>query len=111
MKALVTGATGFIGNVVWELLRQGYQVTALVRKESNRRNLEVLDIEVVYGDLQDVVSLETALAGCDYLFHVATAYALLLDVIHLCKVWNDLLFTVGDSRQFGDSGKLRSFQH
>lgn len=77
MKALVTGATGFIGaNVVRELLRQGYQVRALVRRESNRRNVEGLDIELAWGDLRDRASLDQALAGCDVLFHVAACYTL-----------------------------------
>lgn len=76
MKALVTGATGFIGaNLVRELLKQGYQVRALVRKESSPRNIDGLQIEIAYGDLRDKVSLDTALDGCDVLFHVAAAYA------------------------------------
>ena len=75
MKALVTGATGFIGsNLVRELLKQGYQARALVRKESNRRNIRGLEVDVVLGDLRDKTSLKNALDGCDVLFHVAAAY-------------------------------------
>jgi dihydroflavonol-4-reductase len=75
MKALVTGATGFIGaNVTRELLKQDYQVRALVRKGSSLRNIEGLKIEILYGDLRDKESLSTALRGCDFLFHVAASY-------------------------------------
>ncbi|MBI4304222.1 MAG: NAD-dependent epimerase/dehydratase family protein [Chloroflexi bacterium] len=75
MKALVTGATGFIGgNLVRELLKQGYQVKALVRKGSNQKNIEGLNLEIVFGDLRDRASLDSALAGCDVLFHVAASY-------------------------------------
>lgn len=75
MKALVTGATGFIGShVAVELLRQGYQVRALARPESNRRNLAGLNVEITQGDLLDPPSLTQALQGCDVLFHVAAAY-------------------------------------
>ena len=75
MKALVTGATGFIGgNLARELIKNGYQVKALVRKESNPRNIDGLDIGVTYGDLRDKSSLGKALEGCDVLFHVAASY-------------------------------------
>ncbi|MFC1974284.1 hopanoid-associated sugar epimerase [Chloroflexota bacterium] len=75
MKALVTGATGFIGgNLVRELLKQGFQVKALVREESNRKNIDGLDIEIATGDLTDRASLDRALDGCEALFHVAAAY-------------------------------------
>jgi dihydroflavonol-4-reductase len=75
MRAMVTGATGFVGgNLVHELLKQGYQVKALVRRESNRKNIEGLDIDVVFGDILDKLSLDRALDGCDVLFHVAASY-------------------------------------
>jgi len=77
MKVMVTGATGFIGsNLARELLKQGYQVKALVRKDSNRKNIDGLDIEVVIGDLRDRTSLDKALNGCEALFHVAASYTL-----------------------------------
>jgi dihydroflavonol-4-reductase len=76
MKALVTGATGFIGgNVARELVKQGYKVRALVRKSSNVKFLRGVDLELAEGDLLDIASLENALEGCDYLFHVAAMYA------------------------------------
>ena len=77
MKVLVTGTTGFVGgNLVRELLADRYEVRALVRKESDRRNLEGLDVEVAYGDLRDAGSLDRAVDGCDGVFHVAAAYTL-----------------------------------
>lgn len=76
MKALVTGATGFIGgNVTRELIKQGYEVKALVRKGSNLKYLQGIDLELIEGDLLNITSLENALEGCDYLFHVAAMYA------------------------------------
>ena len=75
MKALVTGASGFIGgNVVRELLKQGFQVRALVRRESNQKYIQGLNIEVASGDLLDRTTLDKAVEGCDVLFHVAAAY-------------------------------------
>jgi dihydroflavonol-4-reductase len=75
MKALVTGATGFIGgNLVKALLARGYAVRALLRQESDPKMLRGLHIELAFGDLRDIPSLEHAVAGCDYLFHVAAVY-------------------------------------
>ncbi|MCK5138385.1 MAG: NAD-dependent epimerase/dehydratase family protein, partial [Thermodesulfovibrionia bacterium] len=51
MKALITGATGFIGShLVDELFKRGYKVTCLVRKTSDITWLEGLDIEIIEGD-------------------------------------------------------------
>ena len=77
MKALVTGATGFVGAAVARaLIREGWQVRALARKGSDRRNVQHLPLEVVEGDLADRASLDRALAECQALFHVAADYRL-----------------------------------
>ncbi len=75
MKALVTGGTGFIGaNLVRLLLEEGFGVRALARPESQRTNLDGLDVECALGDLRDPRSLRRALQGCDVLFHAAASY-------------------------------------
>jgi dihydroflavonol-4-reductase len=77
VRVLLTGATGFVGSAVARaLLREGWQVRALVRQNSNRRNLQGLEIETVAGDLNDRSSLDHAVAGCEALFHVAADYRL-----------------------------------
>jgi dihydroflavonol-4-reductase len=77
MRALVTGATGFVGAAVARaLLTAQWQVRVLARKGSNRRNLQGLAVEVEEGDLGDVDSLERAARGCTGLFHVAADYRL-----------------------------------
>lgn len=76
MRALVTGATGFIGSsILRKLLAQGYQVRALVREQSNTRNLDELNIEVAFGDITNADSLGPALRDCTHLFHAAALYS------------------------------------
>ena len=77
MKALVTGATGFVGSAVARaLLAAGHAVRALARPGGDRRNLAGLDVEVVEGDLRDPTGFAPALEGCAALFHVAADYRL-----------------------------------
>jgi dihydroflavonol-4-reductase len=77
VRALVTGASGFVGAAVARaLLRAGWEVRALVRPASDRHNLADLDAVLVEGDLGDPASLERALTGCRALFHVAADYRL-----------------------------------
>jgi dihydroflavonol-4-reductase len=77
MKALVTGATGFVGAAVARaLVRAHWQVRALARSGSDRSNLRGLSVEVHEGDLNQPASLTPALEGCEALFHVAADYRL-----------------------------------
>jgi dihydroflavonol-4-reductase len=77
MKALVTGASGFVGSrVARALLTAGWEVRALVRARSSAVNLRDLSVERVVGDLTDPASLEVAVAGCQTLLHVAADYRL-----------------------------------
>ena len=77
MRAFVTGGTGFIGgNLVRALLADGYEVRALARRGSDRRNLEGLAVELVEGDLDNRQILAEQIMGCDVVFHVAAHYSL-----------------------------------
>ena len=77
MRALVSGASGFVGAAVARaLLNAGWQVRALVREHSNRLNLQSLEVEIALGDLTDRGALERALDGCEALYHVAADYRL-----------------------------------
>jgi dihydroflavonol-4-reductase len=74
VKALVTGASGFIGShIVRELLAGGHSVRALVRPKSPP--LGVAHVESVTGDVADRRSLRRASRGCDVVFHTAGIFA------------------------------------
>ncbi len=77
LKALVTGATGFVGAALARTLcAAGWQVRVLVRAGSDRRNLRALTLEAVPGDLTDPASLRRAVERCDAVFHAAADYRL-----------------------------------
>ncbi len=77
MKALVTGATGFVGAAVARaLVRTGVDVRVLARSDADSKNLEGLPVERVTGDLRNKESLRQALADCRQLYHVAAHYTL-----------------------------------
>ena len=73
MRALVTGANGFLGrHVVGALLARGIEVRAMVRPATR---LEALDwpasVEVFRADLRSSRELSTAFDGVDVLIHLA----------------------------------------
>ncbi|MCX6359257.1 MAG: NAD-dependent epimerase/dehydratase family protein [Armatimonadetes bacterium] len=77
MRALVTGATGFVGgHVAAALCRRGHEVRALVRAGSRTEGLAGLGVTLCTGDLLGPASLRAAMQGCDAIFHVAADYRL-----------------------------------
>lgn len=78
-RVLVTGANGFIGSHLLEhLLRQGHDVTGLIRVTSDLRNLEHVfrihgdRLRLVVGDLRDPGSLASTLThDIEFVYHLA----------------------------------------
>jgi dihydroflavonol-4-reductase len=72
MRALITGASGFIGRrLARKLASDGHDVVCLVRRTSRTVGLESPSIGLAVGDVTDPASLETALRGRDHVFHLA----------------------------------------
>ncbi|HLW53946.1 MAG TPA: hopanoid-associated sugar epimerase [Candidatus Angelobacter sp.] len=77
MKVLVTGATGFVGSHVARALADyGADLRLLVRPTSRTDNIADIRAEVMPGDLRNAESLQRAISGCEFVFHVAADYRL-----------------------------------
>jgi nucleoside-diphosphate-sugar epimerase len=69
---LVTGATGMVGSAfARRAVVAGYQVQAMVRRGSDRRPLDGLDVEFIEGDLANPETLPAALANAEIVVHTA----------------------------------------
>lgn len=82
MKALVTGADGFIGShLVEALLTRGYQVRALSQYNSFNylgwlEGMNHPDLEIVSGDVRDPNLCRHITQGVDTVFHLAALIAI-----------------------------------
>jgi len=75
MKALVLGATGFLGHhLVFALLEQQWDVRIFKRPQTPLHFLPENKIEISVGNLNNRASLESAMAGCNIVFHTAGYY-------------------------------------
>jgi len=72
----LTGGTGFVGaNLARLLVEKGWNVRALARPGSDRRNLVGLPLQIIEGDLGDA-DLAAKIGAVDAVFHVAAHYSL-----------------------------------
>ncbi len=70
--AIVTGANGFVGSHLVDLLiEKKFSVRCLVRKSSNLKWLKEKNIEIYDCGLNDREGLREAFKDVDYIFHVA----------------------------------------
>jgi nucleoside-diphosphate-sugar epimerase len=71
-KALITGATGFIGSHLLEtLVEKKWDVTCLVRPQSQTEAIEKMPVHFHRGHLDNQDELERAVENQDYIFHLA----------------------------------------
>ena len=72
MKALVTGATGFVGRALaLRLLNDGHVVHALVRDPNRAGELGQAGAELFTGSICDPNRIARAAGGCEVVFHCA----------------------------------------
>jgi len=79
---LVTGVTGFLGSqIAYQLLEKGYKVRGTVRSKANEKKLKPIRtlphqgaLELVEADLLKAETWEPAVAGCEYVLHVASPF-------------------------------------
>lgn len=71
----VTGGAGFVGRSLITTLRErGDNVRAQARSERSIKSVESLGAEPVACDLSDRQALQAGMAGCEWVFHAATAW-------------------------------------
>lgn len=74
MKALVTGAAGFLGRHIVEVLqRHKYEIVTVVRPTSDVSFLKERNVRMIDGDLRDPKVLAKAAKGVDVIVHAAAA--------------------------------------
>lgn len=103
-SALVTGASGLLGNnLVRLLVSRGVQVKALVRsREKAEKQLAGLPLEIVVGEMTKVEGFVEQLRGVDVIFHTAAYFR---DNYKGGRHWKDLFATnvLGTARLFTEA--------
>jgi UDP-glucose 4-epimerase len=83
VRALVTGGAGFIGStLVDRLVDDGADVVILDDLSTGSREALHVKAELIEGDVADAATVETAVRGCDVVFHQAAHRAVFRSVEH-----------------------------
>jgi predicted dehydrogenase/nucleoside-diphosphate-sugar epimerase len=71
-KVLITGATGFVGGRLAEmLLEQGAEVRCVVRNFGHATRIARMGPKIIPADLANAEQMDKAIEGVDYVFHCA----------------------------------------
>ena len=120
MKVLVTGAGGFIGSYLVErLVREGAEVTALVRYNSRQDPglLALLPndvreaVEVVAGDLRDADAVAGSARRCEIIFHLGALIAIPYSYLHPREVVETNVLGTLNVLMAARSGDVRRVVH
>jgi nucleoside-diphosphate-sugar epimerase len=65
-KVLITGITGLIGGIVYDNLKNDYEVSGL-----SRRKMERTGLRSFYGDIRELDRILPAFEGQDTIVHLA----------------------------------------
>ena len=110
-KVFITGATGYIGgSVAALLLKKGYTVSALVRKQADAEKLSASGIIPVLGTIHDMPVLRKATSEAEAIIHTADAddvYSVITFLEELKGTGKTFIFTSGSSL-VGDNAKGES---
>ena len=72
MQIFLTGATGYVGSAVLDaLLRDGHDVSVLVRDPEKAKRVSLRGVEPILGDLAMPRSYASAAEACDAMVHTA----------------------------------------
>lgn len=73
-KALVTGASGFIGSALARKLQQSASDVRLLVRNRQKLPQDLATLDVMEGDITEAASVERAMGGIDTVFHIAAAF-------------------------------------
>jgi nucleoside-diphosphate-sugar epimerase len=72
MNIFLTGATGYIGNLLaYQLADKGDCVHALVHSRGNATLLRHKNIKIFFGDINNREEIKDAIKGCEQAYHIA----------------------------------------
>ena len=72
MKIFITGATGYIGNLLaLKLADAGHCIHVLIRNKNSASLLKHDNIKIFFGDITDKETIRNSIRDCEQVYHVA----------------------------------------